>query len=74
MPNDETRPLLREACRRWNQIPKNIRDEFKKITQSIQEFEKFDTYPTKEGINSTTTNPDAIKTRNLLCELYTLCV
>ena len=74
MLNYETRPLLREACRQWNQIPENIRKNFENITQSIQEFENFDTYPTNEGIKSTTTNPEGIKTSSLLCELYTLCV
>jgi uncharacterized protein (UPF0147 family) len=74
MSNDKTRSLLREACRQWNQIPENIRNNFENITQSIQEFENFDTYPTNEGIKSTTTNPEGIKTSSLLCELYTLCV
>jgi hypothetical protein len=76
MLNYETRPLLRQACRQWNQIPENIRKNFENITQLIQTLEKLrqDTYTTNQGIESTTTNPERIKTKTLLCELYTLCV
>jgi hypothetical protein len=76
MSNEETRPLLRDACRQWNQIPENIRNDFENITQFIQTLEKLrqDTYTTNQGIESTTTNPERIKTSSLLCELYTLCV
>jgi hypothetical protein len=76
MSHDKTRPLLRQACRQWNEIPKNIQNEFKNITQLIQTLEKLrqDTYTKKKAIESTTTNPERIKTKTLLCELYTLCV
>ena len=76
MSHDKTRSLLREACRQWNQMPKNIQNEFKNITQLIQTLEKLrqDTYTKKKAIESTTTNPERIKTKTLLCELYTLCV
>ncbi len=74
MSNDETRPLLEEAYIQWNQMPENIRDIFKNITRFIQTLEKLrqDTYTTNQGIESTTTNPERIKTSSLLCELYTL--
>jgi hypothetical protein len=76
MSNDETRPLLEEACIQWNKMPENIRDKFKNITRFIQTLEKLrqDTYTTNQGIESTTTNAERIKTSSLLCELYTLCV
>ena len=76
MSNDETRPLLEEACIQWNKMPENIRDKFKNITRFIQTLEKLrqDTYTTNQGIENTTTNPEQIKTSSLLCELYTLCV
>ena len=76
MSNGETSSLLREACRQWNRMPENIRNKFKNITQFIQTLEKLrqDTNTTKKGIESTTTNPEQIKTSRLLCELYTLCV